>query len=101
MFVVRRRGPAGGGAMFNPWSLRGRRRPAAPQAPPTGMTAAPRRARGQALPLIALMMIALIGFTGLAVDVSFLLLRTLQQQRAADAAALAGVIKLPQDTSAA
>ncbi len=54
------------------------------------------RARGQALPLLAIMLVALIGFTGLALDVSMLLLRTLQQQRAADAAALAGVIKLPQ-----
>ncbi len=53
------------------------------------------RARGQALPLLAIMLVALIGFTGLALDVSMLLLRTLQQQRAADAAALAGVIELP------
>ena len=47
------------------------------------------------------MLVALIGFTGLALDVSMLLLRTLQQQRAADAAALAGVIKLPQQAAAA
>jgi hypothetical protein len=53
------------------------------------------RQRGQALPLLAIMLVALIGFTGLALDVSLLLLRTLQQQRAADAAALAGVIHLP------
>src|SRR5690348_2819088 len=59
------------------------------------------RARGQALPLLAIMLVALIGFTGLALDVSLLLLRTLQQQRAADAAALAGVIKLPQDLNLA
>ena len=59
------------------------------------------RARGQALPLLAIMLVALIGFTGLALDVSMLLLRTLQQQRAADAAALAGVIKLPQQPAEA
>jgi hypothetical protein len=59
------------------------------------------RARGQALPLLAIMLVALIGFTGLALDVSMLLLRTLQQQRAADAAALAGVIKLPQQSAEA
>jgi hypothetical protein len=47
------------------------------------------------------MLVALIGFTGLALDVSMLLLRTLQQQRAADAAALAGVIKLPQQPASA
>jgi hypothetical protein len=57
----------------------------------------PRRKRGQALPLLALMMVVLLAFAGLALDTSMLILRTLQQQRAADGAALAGVVRLPLD----
>ena len=72
----------------------------APEAPTLPVAARlRRRQRGQALPLMALALVVLLGFTGLALDVSMLLLRTLQQQRAADAAALAGVVQLPDYTA--
>jgi Flp pilus assembly protein TadG len=55
---------------------------------------------GQILPMSALMMVVLIAFVGLAVDVGRLFIARAELVRAVDAAALAGVLEMP-DTSAA
>src|SRR5581483_10577335 len=46
--------------------------------------------RGQVLPLVALCLVVLLGFGGMAVDVGYLQYQQRQQQSAADAAALGG-----------
>lgn len=50
--------------------------------------------RGQSIVLIALVLVALLAFVGLAVDVGFVFARTSQLQAAVDAAALAGVTEV-------
>lgn len=54
---------------------------------------------GAALPLIALMMVTLIGLSAFAIDLGWIYLSSSRIQRAADAAALAGVVYLPGDTA--
>jgi hypothetical protein len=54
-----------------------------------------RQDRGQVLVMVALMLTALVGFTGLALDVAWYELNLTRVQRAADAGALAGVVYLP------
>ena len=50
--------------------------------------------RGQSLVLVALMIIGLVGFVGLAVDVGFVFARRAQLTAAVDAAALAGATEV-------
>ncbi|MBK8906060.1 MAG: hypothetical protein IPM53_33080 [Anaerolineaceae bacterium] len=50
--------------------------------------------KGQSIVLIALMMVAIIAFVGIAVDVGFIFARGSQLQAAIDSAALAGVVEL-------
>ncbi|HEV8536086.1 MAG TPA: pilus assembly protein TadG-related protein [Candidatus Limnocylindria bacterium] len=57
--------------------------------------------RGQTLIVVALMLVVLLGFTGLVSDVAWYELNLMRVQRAADAAALAGVVYLPGNVSAA
>lgn len=61
------------------------------------------REKGQSIVLIALMMVAIIAFVGIAVDVGFIFARGSQLQAAIDSAALAGVVELsgwtPGDTA--
>lgn len=57
--------------------------------------------RGQILVIAALMLVTLLGFAGLAIDVGWYHLNTMRIQRAADAAALAGVVYLPGDPAGA
>jgi Flp pilus assembly protein TadG len=52
---------------------------------------------GQILVLFALMLTTLIGLVGIAIDVTYAWRAGLQVQRAADAAAMAGVVYLPGD----
>ncbi len=52
------------------------------------------RQKGQSIVLIALMMVAIIAFVGIAVDVGFIFARGSQLQAAIDSAALAGVVEL-------
>ena len=56
--------------------------------------------RGAALPLIAGALALLLGLSAFAVDLGWLYLNRARLQRAADAAALAGVIHLPSNTGA-
>lgn len=56
--------------------------------------------RGAALPLIAGALALLLGLSAFAVDLGWLYLNRARLQRAADAAALAGVIHLPSNTEA-
>ena len=56
---------------------------------------------GQALVLVAITMVVLIGFVGLAIDVGNAYLTQRELQKAADAAALAGALELPNATAAA
>ncbi|WP_420630385.1 pilus assembly protein TadG-related protein [Candidatus Leptofilum sp.] len=56
--------------------------------------AAPPREKGQSIVLIALMMVAIIAFVGIAIDVGFIFARGSQLQAAIDSAALAGVTEL-------
>ena len=51
--------------------------------------------RGQVLPIVALLLVAFIGLLGLAVDVGRLYVAKTELSRAADSAALAGVVELP------
>ena len=60
----------------------------------------PRRERGQILPLIVLMLIALLGVAAFAIDVGYAYYAKRQLQSATDAAALAGAQDLPNGTSA-
>ncbi len=63
--------------------------------------AANHRERGQILILLALAMIGLLVAAGLAVDSGVLFMRKSQLDRAVDAAALAGVTQLPNETDLA
>jgi hypothetical protein len=54
---------------------------------------------GQIIAIFALMLTAIIGLVGIAIDVTFAWRAELQVQRAADAAALAGVVYLPGNIS--
>ena len=53
--------------------------------------------KGSALPLIASMFVVLLGISAFAIDMGWLYLNGARVQRAADAAALAGVVYLPGD----
>ena len=57
--------------------------------------------RGQTLVVVALLLTLLFGFTGLAIDAAWYGLNLMRMQRAADAAALAGVVYLPANPSGA
>src|SRR5712691_11236870 len=57
--------------------------------------------RGQTLVIVALMLTLLFGFVGLVADVAWYELNLIRVQRAADAAALAGVVFLPSNLSGA
>src|ERR1700716_1285533 len=54
-----------------------------------------REQKGQTLVIVALMIVALLGFTGLVTDIAWYEVNLMRIQRAADAAALAGVVYLP------
>ena len=60
-----------------------------------------REDRGQTLVIVALMLTLLFGFVGLVADVAWYELNLIRVQRAADAAALAGVVFLPSNLSGA
>jgi Flp pilus assembly protein TadG len=60
-----------------------------------------REQRGQTLVIVALMLVPLLGFTGLVTDVAWYEVNLMRIQRAADAAALAGVVYLPTDVPGA
>src|SRR3989442_14780181 len=57
--------------------------------------------RGQTLAIVALMLTALFGFMGLVADIGWDELNMVRIQRAADAAALAGVVYLPGNVTGA
>src|SRR3989449_2352525 len=57
--------------------------------------------RGQTLAIVALMLTALFGFMGLVADIGWYELNMVRIQRAADAAALAGVVYLPGNVAGA
>ena len=57
--------------------------------------------RGQTLVVVALMLTALFGFVGLVMDIAWFEVNLIRVQRAADAAALAGVVYLPTNVSGA
>src|SRR2546426_1557080 len=57
--------------------------------------------RGQTLAIVALMLTALFGFMGLVADIGWYELNMIRVQRAADAAALAGVVYLPGNAGGA
>lgn len=59
-----------------------------------------RAERGQALPLFAMLLVIFMGVVGLAVDLGRLYVARAELSRALDSAALAGVIELPNLTSA-
>jgi putative Flp pilus-assembly TadE/G-like protein len=56
---------------------------------------------GQILVIVALMLVPLLGFTGLVADVAWYEVNIMRIQRAADAAALAGVVYLPNNIAGA
>jgi hypothetical protein len=56
---------------------------------------------GVTLPLVAMMMVTLLGLAAFAVDLGWFYLNASRVQRAADAAALAGVIYMPNDATEA
>ncbi|TMC72676.1 MAG: hypothetical protein E6J15_10735 [Chloroflexi bacterium] len=60
-----------------------------------------REQSGQTLVIVALMLIPLLGFTGLVSDVAWYEVNLMRIQRAADAAALAGVVYLPNNVAGA
>src|SRR5947207_14272409 len=60
-----------------------------------------RAQRGQVLVIVAVMIVALLGFTGLVTDVAWYEVNLMRIQRAADAAALAGVVYLPGNVAGA
>src|SRR6267143_5255934 len=60
-----------------------------------------REQRGQVLVIVALMIVVLLGFTGLVTDIAWYEVNLMRIQRAADAAALAGVVYLPGDITGA
>ena len=57
--------------------------------------------RGQTVVLVAVTVIALLGFLGLVADIAWYQLNLARVQRAADAGALAGVVYLPGNVSGA
>ncbi len=57
--------------------------------------------RGQAIVVAALLMTMLLGIMGIGVDISWFELNLIRMQRAADAAALAGVVYLPGNSAGA
>lgn len=59
------------------------------------MTVLRNRSQGQALPIIAMLLVVFIGLLGLAIDMGRLYIARTELSRAIDAAALAGVIELP------
>src|SRR5256886_1752047 len=65
------------------------------------MRRADRDDRGQALVIVALTLTALFGFVGLVADIGWYELNMVRIQRAADAAALAGVVYLPGNVAGA
>ena len=70
-------------------------------APTTATRPSRRRQNGQVLVIFAGALIALIGIVAIVVDVSWYWANSLRVQRAADAAALAGAIYLPGNTTKA
>ena len=60
-----------------------------------------REQRGQVLVIVAVMIVVLLGFTGLVTDVAWYEVNLMRIQRAADAAALAGVVYLPSNVAGA
>jgi hypothetical protein len=58
------------------------------------------RSKGQALPIVALLLVAFIGLLGLALDLGRLYVARAELSRAVDSAALAGVIELPNQANA-
>src|SRR5882762_687097 len=56
--------------------------------------------RGQAFIMVALMLTMLLGFIGIVIDVGWYEVNLVRVQRAADAAALAGVVYLPGNLGA-
>jgi hypothetical protein len=60
-----------------------------------------REQSGQTLVIVALMIVVLLGFTGLVTDVAWYEVSLMRIQRAADAAALAGVVYLPGNVTGA
>src|SRR5438093_7111584 len=60
-----------------------------------------REQSGQTLVIVALMLIPLLGFTGLVSDVAWYEVNLMRIQRAADSAALAGVVYLPNNIAGA
>jgi len=60
-----------------------------------------REQRGQVLVIVAVMIVVLLGFTGLVTDVAWYEVNLMRIQRAADAAALAGVVYLPGNVAGA
>src|SRR5256884_8409087 len=60
-----------------------------------------REQRGQVLVIVAVMIVVLLGFTGLVSDVAWYEVNLMRIQRAADAAALAGVVYLPGNVAGA
>ena len=61
----------------------------------TDTTTAPDRERGAILPLMAIVLIVLMGAAGMAVDLGWLFWQSIEIQHGADAAALAGVVYEP------
>jgi Flp pilus assembly protein TadG len=60
-----------------------------------GLREGARAESGQAIVMVALMLTTLLGFTGLVIDIGWFEVNLVRVQRAADAAALAGVVYLP------
>jgi Flp pilus assembly protein TadG len=56
--------------------------------------------RGQVLPILALLLVVILGVIGLAVDLGRIYIEKTQLSRALDAAALAGTVELPDTTLA-
>ncbi len=69
--------------------------------PPVVEGGAERASRGQILVLFALLLTILIGFSAFVVDIAWIWSNQLKVQRAADAAALAGVVNLPGQVTVA
>lgn len=72
-----------------------------PMLPSASREPTTRASRGQILVLFAMLLTILIGFSAVVVDVAWIWTNQLRVQRAADAAALAGVVHLPGQVSLA
>src|SRR5947199_8631909 len=57
--------------------------------------------RGQVLVIVAVMIVVLLGFTGLVTDVAWYEVNLMRTERAADAAALPAVVYLPGNVAGA